>query len=82
MQQLVFQQQIHSSDDEHVERGGSRPGRNINMHRKVSLPTQQLLDDYFSGTPLFDEECFCHICRMHLFLYILNVACDFDDCSI
>lgn len=74
--QLVFQQQIKFLDDEHVERGGCRPGRNIDVSRKALLHTQQLLDDYFSGTLLFDEECFCHMCHMHKHLF---VVCDFDD---
>ena len=69
MNQLVYMNQLDSSDDEPVQRGGSRPGRQPNKDRLALLHVELLYNDYFSTTPVFDAASFCEVYRMRKFFF-------------
>ena len=81
MNQLVCMNHIDSSDDEHVQRGGSRLGRKPNKDRRTLFHAELLYINYFSETPFFDVGSFRNVYRMHkcLFLGSHNSVCESDD---
>jgi hypothetical protein len=52
MNQLVYMSQINSSNDEHIQRGGSRPSRKPNKNRLALFYVELLHNDNFSETRL------------------------------
>ena len=64
MNQVVYMNQLESSDNELVQRGGSRPSRQPNNDRLALFHAELLYNDYFSETPVFDAASFCEVYRM------------------
>ena len=64
MNQLVYMNHLDSSDDEHVQRGGSRRGRKPNKDRFALFHSELLYNDYFSKTLVFYAASFCKVYRM------------------
>ena len=64
MNQIMYQNQLDSSDDEPVQRGGSRPGRQSYKDRLALFHDELLYNDYFSPTPVFDAATFWEVYRM------------------
>ena len=81
MNQIVYQNQLDSSDDEPVQRGGSRPGRQPNKDRLALFHAEMLYNDYFSSDPVFDAATFREVFRMRrcLFMRLHDAVCSFDD---
>jgi hypothetical protein len=78
---LVYMNNLDSSDDEPVQRGGSRPGRQPNKDRLALFHAELLYNDYFSTTPVFDAASSREVYRMRkcLFLQLHDDVCSSDD---
>lgn len=65
---------------EGTKHGGSRPGRAPNLYRERELGHQQIVRDYFSEQPTYDDSCFRKRYRMRrsLFLRVLDKVCAHD----
>lgn len=65
-----------ASDMPAKKHGGSRPGRAANMERQRDVGHNRLFADYFSATPVFDDNAFRRRYRMRrgLFLRILEAV--------
>ena len=49
---------LHDSDDENVQRGGSRVGRSTNIERDRALGAAHLHADYLADSPTYPEHMF------------------------
>jgi len=49
---------LDSSDDEHIQRGGSRQGRSVNIERNHTDGARCLFNDYFSDNPVYNSIMF------------------------
>lgn len=69
-----------TSDMPVKKHGGSRPGRAANMERQREVGHNRLFADYFSATPVYDDNAFRRRYRMRrgLFLRILDAVCARD----